>query len=348
MATITLDEARNRIAQKTATNYDIEALTNEISYHGTDAVGSSGMLQWGGPEENKYLFFTSSSQKNFFRDLKGPDHYLLKVCDLAMQEANVDYLWSLLKEKSDRILLRCRKNDDNIIVRGVLQSTYVRFDNLEMIDCMLEEMKSMDMSVSAIVNEEDMLQMRVDFEGRDIKVGNAQYRPGLIITNSETGRYKPTVDMYVREVNYGGWIRWANSGDSLASIRKQDMTAADIRDQLKRTPATALEQIPEAEAALKHADKIKLDENPILRLHLILRGGKINDDGTILGELWHAVNYDKSSPSRLSLVQAMARIGEARGAVRMARLAGEMLVKDAVWQTNLMSKIVDGKQIEED
>lgn len=346
---ISPEELLSKIKHDDRNKVDLYPLVAELSYECTseDVAGTFDRLIWHSPGNKRYLKLRDSSRARLIKDLGGNEFYFVNTCDSVMRHANMEYVLGRYGEKHQKMLVRCRdlSHDqpalpEDLSVRVVCQEQYVMFDNGTFLNAMLEPMTDHNMELGEPDLTEDHLVVRGYFnEDVSITQGRNVYRPGMMVVNSETGKHKPVVECILENTIDPGLIRWPVQGDSLLTIDKSNMQAANLSKAVECLPSQAYEQIEHMEKRIAQLAAETYNADYTLQLYLMLRGAKINDEGKYVTELNHHLarytNSGKRPVTKLDMVQAMARAAHQHKSQKLARLAGNMLTQDAIWDSTL-------------
>lgn len=344
---MTPDELMRKINKDAENKVDLEPLTTELVYQTTDAVDTYDILLWNSPTGRRYLKFKKTSRSKFIKGLDGNDRYICDICDEPMRSVNMEYLLGRFSNNNEKMLVRCRDitHDhpdltEELEVRGVFKTSHVKFDNPEFLKAMLQPMIDHNMELGNPDLTDDHLMVRGYFaEDTSIIEGKNLFRPGLMIVNSETGKYKPAVECIMENTTFPGLIRWPVDAGPLLEVDRKNIHAADLSKIAAQVPSTAYEQIEKMDQRVRKLAKEKYNADYTLQLYLMMRSARINDDGSKLQEmnrnLATATGNGARAVTKLDMVVAVARVAHQHSSMRFAHLAGNMLTQDAIWSNQL-------------
>lgn len=334
---------------------DLSPLISELQYVASNAMNSHDLLNWSMGTETRQLRFTESSRKRFMRDLGGPAPFLCERCDESLREDNMTFLIGDYAETHEKFFVRCRNRGgqtlEDLVIRAVLSEDYIPFDNYEFASSFTGPMEDHNMEVASVILENDSMQIKSFFKDT-IKANGKRLNLGIMAINSETGKSKPTVECIVENTVDSQLIRWPVDGGALMSVSRGDIQKADLAMQLERIPSVALAEADEIQAAITRAASVEFPGDIVLQLHLLLFGSKIQDNGELLQEMVthveHYTNYRKRKVKRIDLIDAVARTAYSTNKVKLARLAGEMLTKEQIWNVALIKAKTDKTEDEDE
>lgn len=343
----------SKIEQDDKNKIDLFPLLEELQYECTseDVAATYDRLIWDSPEGRRYLKFKEHSRSRLIKDLGGADHYFINKCDSAMRYANMSFVLGQYALKHQKVLIRCRdlshgmsELPEDLQVRVVMNDNFIKFDNAEFIRAMLDPMEEHNMEIGEPEINDDAMVVRAYFEdSATIRQDKWHFRPGIMIVNSETGRHKPKVECILENTIDPGIIRWPVQGDSLLTIDKSNIQAANLAKAVEQIPGSAYEQIEIMEKRLKQMSSERFEGDYTLQLFLMLRGAKVNDESRYVTELTsHLARYTVSGKhpvTKLHMIQAMANCARSHKSQKLAYLAGSMLEQDTIWD-NALSKMI--------
>lgn len=342
-----------KIEEDDKNKVDLFPLVEELTYECTseDVAGTHDRIIWDSPSGRRYLKLKESSRRRLIKDLGGNDTYFVNKCDSIMRHANMTFVMDQYAMKHQKMLIRCRdksyyepKLPEDLEVRVVCHDNYVKFDNREFVQAMLDPMIEHDMEIGSPDLTDTHLTVRAYFDD-DVSItqGKWVYRPGIMIMNSEVGKYKPTVECILENTTDSALIRWPIEGESLLLIEKSKIQAANLAKMVENVPSEAYEQIEKMEERIKKLAADKYDGDHTMQLFLMLRGAKINDEAKYVSELnHHLARYTgggKRPIMKMDMVQAVAACAHAHKSPKLAALAGVMLTQDGIWDNALARMI---------
>lgn len=359
---ISPEDLMSKIEQDDKNKIDLYPLLTELQYKCTteDVAGTHDILIWNSPDGRQMLKFKEASRSGLIKDMGGADHYFVNKCDSAMRYANMAFIMGQYALKHEKLLVRCRNKSHfipdlpkDLTIRKVCGENFVKFDNAEFVRAMLEPMDDHGMEIGQVDLTDDALIVRAYFE-EDVSIteGKWTYRPGIMIVNSETGKHRPVVECIIENTVDPGIIRWPIEGDSLLSIDKSNVQAANLAKAVEAVPSEAYEQIELMEKRIRRYSKEKFSGDHTLQLYLLLRGAKVNDEGRYITDLVsHLSRYTVSGKhpvTKMHMVQAVARCARDHKNQKLARLAGHMLTQDSSWDNalaHMIAKRADKKSL---
>jgi len=348
---ITVDDLISKLEHDDKNKVDLYPLIEEINYDCTseDVAGTYDRLLWSSPTGKRTLKFRPNSRLMFCKNLltkPAAATWITEDCNSGARLFNMDYLLSAYAMKHNKVLIRCRNMSagtpglpEDLEIRVVCRESFVKFDNTEFIKAMAIPMEEHSMEIGAVDLQEEKLVVTAFFDdSAAIIINNQNYRPGIMISNSETGHLNPTIDAIMFNTINNELIRWPIEGESLMSINKHNIQIASLSKQVEQIPTMAYEQITHMEKALKNLSGDIFKGDVTMHMFLMLQGAKV-DPSKMLPEIAHHIakltNGGTKPTTKLNMVQAIAACANTHKSQKLAKLAGTMLTQETTWENSL-------------